>query len=407
LSISNHKKIKTRKYVHSQRYFLKNVGIGTVFPILLACVLCGVAAAKEKTAVELSAKTKRQSGVTVLKRSKCDTGSRLYSSRQTEVAHLIDIDGREVHRWSYPQGKTWHYAEMLPNGHLVAIIKDVMILELDWDSKLVWKRQMRAHHDFHRQLNGNTLVLDRRSLKNPWTGTGKLVCDVIVELTRDNKIVWEWKSEEHGEEISKHVSLIMPPSEKFWDWPHMNTIEVLPDNPATKRDSRFKAGNLLFCGRHIDTIGVIEKKTGKVVWAWGPGELLGPHMPTMLSNGNFLVYDNGQNASVRVRAYTRVLELNPITEKIVWEYKADPMKSFYSPSRGSNQRLPNGNTFIAESDSGRLFEVTPEGEIVWEFLNPDLHKNGRRMALYRAIRYPRELVEQLLAQHRSTSSGRK
>ena len=135
--------------------------------------------------------------------------------------------------------------------------------------------------------------------------------------------------------------------------------------------------------------------------------MLGPHMPTMLPNGHLLIYDNGQNAAVRRRGYTRVLELDPLTKKIVWEYKADPPKSFYSPSRGSSQRLPNGNVLIAESDSGRLFEVTSQGEIVWEFLNPDLHKNGWRMALYRAISYPRASIDRLLAQYGGTRTGKK
>ena len=38
------------------------------------------------------------------------------------------------------------------------------------------------------------------------------------------------------------------------------------------------------------------------------------------------------------------------------------------------QRLPNRNTLITETDTGRAFEVTPEGEIVWQFLNP--HRTG-------------------------------
>jgi len=344
---------------------------------------------------------KKRAGVTLLKRDKCDHGYRLYSSRGTEAAHIIDLDGREIHRWSYPQGGTWHYAEMQPNGNLIAIIKDVMILELDWHSNLVWKCRMRAHHDFARLPNGNTLVVSRRRLTNPWTGKGKLTCDILVELTPDNKTVWEWKVEEHAGELAERVDLIMPPSPKFGDWPHVNTIEVLPDNPTAKKDPRFRAGNLLICGRHIDTIWVVDRKTDKIVWAWGPGELLGPHMPTMLPNGNILVYDNGHNVSRRIRGYTRVVELEPISGKIVWEYKADPPKSFYSPARGSNQRLPNGNTFIAESDPGRCFEVTPRGEIVWEFLTPDLHRNGSRMALYRTVHYPRALVDRLVAKHKS------
>jgi predicted amidohydrolase len=350
-------------------------------------------------AEDVPPRARQRAGVTLRKREKCDDGYRLYSSRGTETAHLIDLDGREVHRWSYPQGTTWHYAEMQPDGNLVAIVKDVMILELDWDSKLIWQAKLRAHHDFARLRNDHTLVVSRRPLTNPWTKSGKLTCDVLVELTPDKRAVWQWKVEEHAEEIARLVPLKIPPPERFGDWPHVNTIEVLPDGPAARKDPRFGAGNLLFCGRHIDTIGVIDRQTGKVVWAWGPGELLGPHMPTMLPNGHLLVYDNGCNRSVRVRGYTRVVELDPITEKIVWQYQADPPAHFFSRARGSNQRLPNGNTLIAESDPGRFFEVTPAGEMVWEFYTPDLNRNGSRMALYRTLSYPRDLVDRLVAQH--------
>ncbi len=341
----------------------------------------------------------KRNGVTVLIPGKCDDSYRLYSSRGTEAAHLIDAAGREVHRWAYEQGHSWHYAEMQPNGNLIAIIKDVMILELDWHSRLVWKAEMRAHHDFARLPNGHTLVVSRRRLTHPWTHAGKLDCDVLIELTAAGEVVWQWHAEQHAEQIARIVALQLPPSRRFRDWPHVNTLEVLPDGPAGRKDPRFRAGNLLFCGRHIDTIGVIERPSGKVVWAWGPGHVLGPHMPTMLPNGRLLIYDNGQNASVRVRGYTRVIELDPLTGTVEWEYKADPPGSFHSPARGSNQRLPNGNTLIAESDSGRLLEVTPAGELVWEFLTPDRHPGGRRMALYRAVAYPPDAVDRLSARH--------
>ena len=384
-----------RSKIKLARRISRVVALDVGLSIFACCMFCQVA-----TADDIPPRAKKRAGVTLLKRDKCDDSYRLYSSRGTEAAHIIDLDGRQVHQWSYPQGHTWHLAEMLPNGHLVAIIKDVMILELDWNSKLVWKAKLRAHHDFARLSNGNTLVVSRRPLPNPWTNSGRLTCDILVELTPGNKVVWEWKVEEHAKEIARHVPLQIPPSTLFSDWPHINTIEVLPGGPAAKKDQRFKTGNLLFCGRHIDTIGVIDRQTGKVIWAWGPGELFGPHMPTMLPNGHLLIYDNGSNRSTQVRGYTRIVELDPVTEKIMWEYKADPPKHFFSRARGSNVRLPNGNTLIAESDPGRFFEVTPQGEMVWEFYNPDLHKNGSRMALYRTLSYRRDLIDRLLKKHK-------
>jgi hypothetical protein len=53
-----------------------------------------------------------------------------------------------------------------------------------------------------------------------------------------------------------------------------------------------------------------------------------------------------------------------------WQYMASDTISFYSSFISGAQRMPNGNTFIDEGAKGRFFEVTPAGEIVWEYLNP-------------------------------------
>ena len=43
---------------------------------------------------------------------------------------------------------------------------------------------------------------------------------------------------------------------------------------------------------------------------------------------------------------------------------------FYSPFVSSAQRLPNGNTLITEGSDGRIFEVTRNHELVWEYISP-------------------------------------
>jgi len=325
-----------------------------------------------------------------------DSSYRLYNSRNAECAQLIQPDGSLVHEWRYEQGFSWHYAEMLPSGNLAAVVKDKMILELDPDSRLVWKHEGCAHHDFARKQGGNTYVISGRpdSLSAKVDPNRQLYLDHLEEVAPDGRIVWTWMPEEHIEELSQYVELILPLTE-FGDWPHLNTVEILPDNPTAKNDARFREGNLLMCGRHIDTVFVVDRDTGQIVWAWGPGELLGPHMPTMLSNGNMLIYDNGTNISRHIRGFTRVLELNPLSGDICWQYKSPG--NFYSPSRGSGERLPNGNCLIAHSDSGRLFEVTADGKIVWEFFNDARDEKGNRAPLYRTKHYPIEnLPEPLL-----------
>jgi hypothetical protein len=67
----------------------------------------------------------------------------------------------------------------------------------------------------------------------------------------------------------------------------------------------------------------------------------------------------------------------------VWEWHADPPESFFTRSRGSAQRLPNGNTLLAESRAGRAIEVGPDGDVVWEWLCPYLTPEGERYTIVR------------------------
>ncbi|MET7972912.1 hypothetical protein ABZW44_07445 [Streptomyces mirabilis] len=63
----------------------------------------------------------------------------------------------------------------------------------------------------------------------------------------------------------------------------------------------------------------------------------------------------------------------------------------------SAQRLPNGNTFITEGSFGRLFEVAPDGDVVWEYVVPHFGAfgagvgmesfRGAQDAVFRAYRY--------------------
>jgi len=55
-----------------------------------------------------------------------------------------------------------------------------------------------------------------------------------------------------------------------------------------------------------------------------------------------------------------------------------PPISFSSYNISSAERLPNGNTLICEGAPGRIFEVTPDSHIVWEYMNPyAVHRPSR------------------------------
>jgi len=329
-------------------------------------------------------------------------GYTLFSAAFGHTEYLIDNSGLVVHTWPVTHSQL---AEILPNGNLLADNFSFGLEELSPDGRIVWSWQGDYHHDFERLPNGNTVMLIAR--KTPvipgFYRKGyepeEMRSDVIVEVDRKGDVVWEFSFAEHLEELRDLGGLPWPvryvlrdhlrkeaeqgPS----DWAHTNTIEVLPDTPLGRRDRRFRPGNLLFSFRALDMIGVVDRRREEVVWTWGLGILDGQHQPTMLEDGNILLFDNGT-----YRGSSSVLEIDPSTEEIVWRYEDG--SNFFSPFRSGVQRLPNGNTLICESDAGRIFEVTPNSEIVWDYWSPFLGQGpstqGRH--IYRATRYSEEDV---------------
>ena len=108
---------------------------------------------------------------------------------------------------------------------------------------------------------------------------------------------------------------------------------------------------------------------------------------TALPNGNLTVFDNGMHRPAMPRS--RAVEVDPRDRSLVWEYVGEPEEQFFSPMVSSVDVLPNDNVLICEGTSGRVFEVTREGETVWEWITPfDFKIRGKvNHILFRAHRY--------------------
>jgi hypothetical protein len=130
--------------------------------------------------------------------------------------------------------------------------------------------------------------------------------------------------------------------------------------------------------RQLDVLLLVDRATGRIVWEC-PGDykggFSGQHDSHMIEKGipgagNIIVFDNGASPVTDLShcGCSFVLEIDPTTEEVVWAY--DRREEFHSNFTSSCQRLPNGNTLILESAHHRIFEVTPEGEIVWEHVFP-------------------------------------
>jgi hypothetical protein len=72
----------------------------------------------------------------------------------------------------------------------------------------------------------------------------------------------------------------------------------------------------------------------------------------------------------RAKGRSSVQVFDPRTRRVTWEYSGPEEDPLFSLRSGGAQILPNGNFLIVETDRGRVLEVTPDKELVWEFRSP-------------------------------------
>lgn len=341
-------------------------------------------------------------GLTFYNRNKAHRGYTLFTPYASKNFYLIDMHGRFVYSWDIEYEAAMH-GYLLPNGNLLYAGQleegpfplefggsSGVLIELDWEGNEVWRYEdLFMHHDFYRMENGNTMILRFDAAPDDtaekWKGgvpeserKGILWFSSFHEVDRDGNIVWEWDGCDHFDPEQDVINPLCPRCE----FDHYNTCKVLPD------------GNILSSSLSLDNVYIIEKSSGDIIWRYGAAEeeLSGPHDPSLLANGNILVFDNGLHRPCCPPAYSRVLEINRETREIVWIYQEASPVEFYASFISGCQRLSNDNTLICEGPKGRIFEVTASGEKVWEYINPfrnhvELFNIGNSNAVFRAHRY--------------------
>lgn len=286
------------------------------------------------------------------------------------------------------------------------------------------------HHDIEPLPNGNILMIAWEAIPseealalgmNPdLLPEGDTIWpDHIVEVDpRTNEIVWKWRVWDHliqdydpnlpnYGDVRQHPERIdinyVGPQQRLGDWQHSNSINY-----------NAELDQIVISTRNFSEIWVIDHSTtteeaagstggksgmgGDLLYRWGnpvtyragtaeDQQLFYQHdahwiKPGLPGEGNMLIFNNGDHTTNR--PYSTVVEIAlPLLEdgtyqridgayapaEIVWEYVADPPESLYAAFVSSAQRLPNGNTMIVDGTGGRFLEVTPEGEIVWDYVN--------------------------------------
>jgi len=324
-------------------------------------------------------------------------GYTLFTALGTK-AYLMDMKGQFVHEWQHERGIT--NAELLPNGNLIAMAmpspevegqkglngQAAACFELDWDSQVVWQYEDPwMHHDYERLPNGNTLIIIweqmpksiTRRVKGGYHGEEanptEMLGDVVIEVTPIGNIKRRWQSWDH---LDPKIDVICPLDERR-EWGHANSISLSPK------------GDWVISFRRISTVIQVAPRSGKIKWRFTDDFVSHQHYAKFTKTGTMTIFDNG--AHRKGIEYSRAIEIDPKTKKVIWEYADNPPFTMYTLMGGCVDRLPNGNTLITETAKGHLLEVTYDKKVVWEYINPFFTANprlgGRINMVFRAHRY--------------------
>lgn len=252
--------------------------------------------------------------------------------------------------------------------------------EIDLGGNILWEGPSNAggtamSHHAGKLTNGNFVVIRD-------TGSGQLKGASVEEYDPDNQLVWSWNLLEHT----------TPPSGASGDWCHGNSVTVDLDADIVYLNCRFLG------------LYKVSRSSGDILWHMGgtyagdvPGDFTyspassqfsDTHDPEIGEDGTILFYDNGGYTGALDNTgnfHSRVLEYaideTTHTATVVWEFPGNfPVDSWYtdtwySPYWGDADRLENDNILVTAAVkngevANRIFEVTREGQIVWEIISP-------------------------------------
>jgi hypothetical protein len=358
-------------------------------------------------------------------------GYTLYSPLNTRWTYLRDMNNQLVHSWYHNRSggysayllrdSTVLRSALSTNSPLNGGGATGIVQRCNWAGQLIWEytyssSTYRLHHDIEPMPNGNILMIAwevKTAAQCTQAGlnhSATLWPDHIIEVqpvgTTGGIIVWEWHFWDHLIQdwdptkdnygvVADHPELLdINCGSTYGDWTHINGISY---NPVLDQ--------IVISSHELDEIYVIDHSTttqeaaghsggnsgmgGDILYRWGrPANYkrTGPQIfnvvhssvwvaDSLPGGGHLMAFNNreGMGSSVVVEieppyynTYNYYIEPNQPFGPAApyWTFTAG---WFYSNHLGGCQRLPNGNTIIAESTAGYLFEVDSLGTVVWSY----------------------------------------
>lgn len=305
------------------------------------------------------------------------------------------------------------------------------IVEVDMQGKVVWEWWFFDH-----------VIQDLDAAKANYVGEGKTIADYPGRININlpgRPLRRDWlhcNAVDYNAELGQVVTSSV--QGEIYVIEHDKTFTA-GDPQASIKAAAGPAGDFLY--RFGDPARYGQGDPPRILENWdsstsGDKQIGGCHdvhwiRPGLPGTGHLVVFNNGQYLFDRT-SQSSIVEINPflddrgtdsghyvnppdagyeevrfhrdthkppkrVSKQIVWSYQSKANQGFFSHIGSGSQRLPNGNTLICSGTTGHLFEVTAQGELAWEYINPVSRELGTvkvlpdclpmTNALFRAARY--------------------
>ena len=319
---------------------------------------------------------------------------------------MIDMEGQEIHRWNVDFFDIWPEPDHvipaanlpkspfnyhtqgfwpLKDGSILANVGDLGSVLLDRCSRPIWTVDRMTHHSVtpagggkfwipaHIPVfetppdlvpKGYTLERIARRIE----GSLKNYNNSIILIDSNGQVEKEFSVLRAVYDAGLEHALYASLQEVAVDPTHINDIEIVTEAFARHFED-VNAGDLLVSIREMHMLAVLDQNDGRLKWH-RQGPWVRQHDPDIMPDGTVEIFNNRSKAIGSSVTGSQIVSYDPSTDETRILHPAGDDDGFFSWIMGTHQRLDNGNILIAESVTGRMFEATPAGAVVWDYRLP-------------------------------------
>lgn len=322
------------------------------------------------------------------------------AAEKTILAKIIDLNGKTVHEWDIDWFKIWpnpdhlpknivpkskpgtniHGALVMDNGDLVFNFESKGLVRLNRKSEVIWRLPYLTHHSIHQHSDGNLWISGTKYQTKKVARLPHLIPpfyeETILEVSPEGKILKEWYVAEilrkngydgllYMGSLNNENTIIQGDDRLLGktDILHLNDIEPFPQE---MEPGIFEPGDVMVSLRNINTVFVFDTKSEEIKFI-STGQFVRQHDPDFIDGDTISVFDNNNSSEPERKSKITIVSAKDNSHEIFFAGSKD--HKFYTRVMGKHQWLPSGNLLVTESMAGRGFEVDPQGNLVWEYIN--------------------------------------